>query len=153
MPMLVVDASNSTIKDSSSTIVSGTKPRNSVALNNLRFFISNQNCDFDLTQRSSITKIENDIFKKALTYNRLEVYPNPFNPEFNIVITSEKEQEAKLQIYDQLGRKILNETNFSTKKGENVIKLNFENFPSGVYIILAKFSDGKYLTQKIIKAK
>ena len=153
MPMLVVDASNSTIKDSSSTIVSGTKPRNSVALNNLRFFISNQNCDFDLTQRSSITKIENDIFKKALTYNRLEVYPNPFNPEFNIVITSEKEQEAKLQIYDQLGRKILNETNFSTKKGENVIKLNFENYPSGVYIILAKFSDGKYLTQKIIKAK
>lgn len=71
------------------------------------------------------------------------IYPNPTTS----IVTIENKSLKKVNVYDINGKKIV------ATKNENeleVVEINLESFPSGIYLIEAKTSKGIY-TKKIIK--
>ena len=67
------------------------------------------------------------------------IYPNPVNHELTITLDETK----RVEIYDQLGKLLLSETNPNAK-------INVSMLPKGIYIVKITTADGCY-TEKFIK--
>ena len=67
------------------------------------------------------------------------IYPNPVNHELTITLDETK----RVEIYDQLGKALLSETNPDAK-------INVSMLPKGIYIVKITTADGCY-TEKFIK--
>lgn len=80
--------------------------------------------------------------------DKINVFPNPFHTDFEIVIESPESGSAKIMIYDMLSR-IVHESSAKINIGANVIKVQ-PNIPTGVYILKIQKGD-RILFQKIIK--
>ncbi len=63
------------------------------------------------------------------------VFPNPFNNAFNIMLPLENRGSVSVSIFDMNGRKIF-QTNHSSKLG--VISIDAANFPTGEYLVHLK---------------
>ncbi|MCX7744044.1 MAG: C25 family cysteine peptidase [Flavobacteriales bacterium] len=89
--------------------------------------------------------IINDIYAGINDLNEehsaVNLYPNPANDFVNI---SGNELSWDIQAYDVTGKIIFNQNNFSSKQ------LNIESWASGVYTLVLKSSESKYLF-KLIK--
>lgn len=79
------------------------------------------------------------------------IYPNPFNSNTNLVYSLSKPQNTIISVFDLLGREIFSKTENSTQ-GINTSKINFNNQPSGTYIVLIN-NDEKKILQKVILIK
>ncbi|MBL7127879.1 MAG: T9SS type A sorting domain-containing protein [Ignavibacteria bacterium] len=89
-----------------------------------------------LTQNSKIPT------KYALMQN----YPNPFNPTTKIRFDLPKSTQAKLIIYDILGREVTTLVNEKLNAGSYEVEWNGSSYPSGVYfyrLITKDFSQTK----------
>ncbi|WP_179021391.1 zinc-dependent metalloprotease [Winogradskyella forsetii] len=79
--------------------------------------------------------------------DKLSIYPNPNNGEFNIAFNPRSGEEITIGVYDIRGRSIYNKVYSSASRFEEVIQLN--NAQSGVYMLT--ISDGaEKVTKKII---
>lgn len=79
-------------------------------------------------------------------------YPNPFNPNSKIKMQIAKLAEAKLVIFDILGREVVTLVNEELKPGTYEVDFDGTNYPSGVYYY--KLSAGKYTeTKKMVLIK
>ncbi|WP_281323434.1 reprolysin-like metallopeptidase [Flavobacterium aestivum] len=76
--------------------------------------------------------------------NNFSLYPNPNHGNFNIQFNSTTSNDAKISIYDLLGKQIFNETYKNEPKFNRNIHLNNTN--TGVYIL--KITDGDKETVK-----
>jgi hypothetical protein len=103
----------------------------------------------------------NEILLKNLTTNvslginnkseniELEVLPLPFDNELVMVVSIASAEKVNLQIVDLMG-KIIHQKELSLDSGKNIIKINSNNFPKGVYIL--NLHNSKYkINRKIIK--
>lgn len=71
-------------------------------------------------------------------YLPIRTYPNPFYNEVNIEVESSMSQEAKFELIDAQGRRILHFEN-TLKEGRNTFLLGLdENLPKGIYILNVK---------------
>lgn len=86
------------------------------------------NTSGQIVSLTNITNQEPDRFK--LYQN----YPNPFNSETNIQFEITKNDYYIFEIYDIIGRKLLELMNEQKNPGIYKIKARFENFSSGTYI-------------------
>jgi hypothetical protein len=97
-----------------------------------------------------ITQLSNIIPK---SFSLSQNYPNPFNPSTKIKFQITKLGNAKLVIYDALGREVSTLVNEQLQPGIYESELDGSNFPSGVYFYqltvnseqLTKFTETKKL--------
>ncbi len=89
--------------------------------------------------RLNFTSLSNSNFEKIEN----NIYPNPTNGIVNI---SSTENLKSVQVFDILGKQILEKNIFSTQT-----QLDLSNFISGVYLLKIESKNGKIKTQKIIK--
>jgi hypothetical protein len=82
--------------------------------------------------------------------NEVLIYPNPTSQEGYIQIQAEQSELAIIQIQNSLGNEVINQT-FELNKGNNTKWLNFENLPSGIYLVKISIN-GKDLVKKWIKS-
>ena len=75
----------------------------------------------------------------------LDVFPNPNHGHFNIKLTGNHE-DGQLILTDMTGRKIFEKVIF---KEENLIEINQENLPQGVYF-LSFVTDGLRTVRKVV---
>ena len=96
-----------------------------------------------------------------LSFNGLEIpkeftlypaFPNPFNPITNIQYGLPKSSYVKMEIYDIMGRSVVELVNSFQPAGTYEIIWNAENYNSGIYLIRCT-SESKVLTQKILLVK
>ncbi len=85
-------------------------------------------------------------------------YPNPFNPTTTIPFILLEDATISWQIYDVLGRRVMETGEQEFLSGEHAQEFNMNGFASGMYIVRAKLDrerDGttKYRTQKIMLIK
>jgi hypothetical protein len=85
-------------------------------------------------------------------------YPNPFNPTTNIPITLIEGAEIGWQVFDILGRKVMEFPPEQLESGEHVKPLDFNGFPSGVYLVRARLERDRnpkpiYRTMKVMLIK
>jgi uncharacterized delta-60 repeat protein len=79
-------------------------------------------------------------------------YPNPFNPKSKIKFEISKLSEAKLIIYDVLGKEIVALVNEQLTPGTYEVEWDASNYPSGVYYY--KLTTGDFVeTKKMVLIK
>ena len=87
---------------------------------------------------TSITALTNTV---PVEYSLKQNYPNPFNPSTNIVFDIPKSTNAKLLIYNTLGREIESIDFGFLKAGSYNYEWNPDNLSSGVYFYTLKAND------------
>jgi len=100
-----------------------------------------------ITKRISLNIINNGI-DSYTTGNDLQLFPNPFSAEAELLINVEKEKIVCLEIFDSNG-KLVSKTNYELTTGENCIKISASQYRlnKGVYNGRL-FISGKYQTLK-----
>ena len=78
---------------------------------------------------------------------RVDIYPVPNNGHFNIEIRSEKETTYSLDIYNDLGLRILSDQTI-TVNGTRVYTADLGNVPAGLYTVILK-NDGSQILRKV----
>ncbi|MAX13528.1 MAG: hypothetical protein CMG11_05725 [Candidatus Marinimicrobia bacterium] len=95
---------------------------------------------------------DSEIFPE--TFNILNTYPNPFNPNLSIDFYIESPGVVDLEVYDIMGNlveKIITQ-NF-TASGLNTVVWNAEQFSSGEYIVRLKIDEVVYATKMVALVK
>jgi hypothetical protein len=79
------------------------------------------------------------------------VRPNPVETRFALDIYSETDNESsQIILYDLLGREVLREKTVLSKGG-NTLKLNVGHLQSGMYYLKVMDSEGRFLSETIMK--
>ncbi len=87
--------------------------------------------------------------EKAITS---QGYPNPFNPETNIVFNMPEQAHVKIEIYNTLGQRVTTLFDDIAEKGETTVKWNAAGLATGVYIYRLESQDFVQ-TQKLLFLK
>ncbi len=74
--------------------------------------------------------------------NSIKIYPNPAK---EYIILSALENDLQVEIYDMLGKKILQTQTLAFQT-----KINIDSISKGVYLVKISNSKSQYLIQKII---
>jgi choice-of-anchor B domain-containing protein len=85
--------------------------------------------------------------KVTATLNQFEVFPNPSNGEFQLIVSGKKQSKICLEVIDMLGRQ-MEVINFTQLELLQKIDLNFSYLPTGIYHLNLK-SDKNQQTKKI----
>jgi hypothetical protein len=75
-----------------------------------------------------------------------QAYPNPFNPSTTIRFLLPKPEYVKLEVYNNIGQKIVTLIDRNMNAGEHAVEFNAESLSSGIYhyrIEAGKFQDVK----------
>jgi hypothetical protein len=127
-------------------------------------FSKNSDADFYFNITSALTKREaynkdlsflipklgnNEIIEECL---QLDVFPNPFSDHLQINMLVNKNSNASLSLFDQLG-KILNKTHHQVYKGHNSISYDItKGIPNNTYYLLVETEFCKEVI-KLVKSK
>ncbi|HOZ29867.1 MAG TPA: PKD domain-containing protein [Bacteroidales bacterium] len=87
--------------------------------------------------------------EQLIAENSVNVYPNPSTGFVNIQINDESVSNFNIEIYDALGRKIINE--FSDN-GPNEYIADLSSYPEGLYIIRISFGE-RIVNKKLLLSK
>ncbi|MGB5847057.1 MAG: T9SS type A sorting domain-containing protein [Ignavibacteriaceae bacterium] len=79
----------------------------------------------------------------------LSSYPNPFNPQTNIVIAINYKSFVKLNIYNSIGEMVKTLYSGLLDEGEYNFSLNGQTFSSGIYIVMLQ-TDREILKHKVV---
>ncbi|MBI5727343.1 MAG: T9SS type A sorting domain-containing protein [Ignavibacteriales bacterium] len=72
-------------------------------------------------------------YDKQFTFDLCQNYPNPFNPATTIAFTIPEKTNARLDVFDLLGRKVAELTNKEYQPGNHTLQWDASNYPTGVY--------------------
>lgn len=87
---------------------------------------------------------------KAGEDNRYNLYPVPNDGEFTVAITTPDEQQFSIQVYDPLGKKIYEHTDFVIN-GDFRKAINLKPMPTGIYTIAFRTKDGNVVRKFYIR--
>lgn len=124
MPVMIVDARNTTLVDSSVFVAgAGYKTRQVVAMNNLRYFISTLNKTYSLASNNILLNSEEkpDNPSAQWSFAIENNYPNPFNAMTSIRFTALRESFIEISVFNAVGAKVKN--------------LSRDIFPAGQYTL------------------
>lgn len=140
IPFIIVDARNTTKVDSSIYRAgSSIAPRQSAAMNNLRYSVSKNNHLVYAVQEGKFL-LPSDITTESpsvKSYFLGQNYPNPFNPATTIIYTIPASMGnvsvTSLRIYDVLGRETATLVNEEKPPGTHQVTWAASGYPSGIY--------------------
>ncbi len=144
-PFFIVNASNTTLIDSSVfSPANNSQTRQVVGMNNLRYSVSNLLDEYSLTNRSLVTLIEDDKSAQAKDFFMISNYPNPFNASTTLYLNLPLSSSIKISIFNILGQEIADVYNGYLKEGNYNINIELKEFSSGIYFVLASYSNKQF---------
>lgn len=102
--------------------------------------------------KTSIITNVNENYKKYLDFSLSQNFPNPFNSTTMINFGLPEENNAVLELYNVLGKKIRDLINGFMPSGKHSFQLNAEGLPSGTYFYVLR-TPGFTETKKLILLK
>lgn len=94
-----------------------------------------------LVQTASTGITENDVF------GAVNIYPNPFNEQLTVDLSSVKDQDVSVQIFDLTGKLLKTVDN---KAGNQLVEISMIGYAKGMYQVVLTTGDAKSM-QKIVK--
>ncbi|MFA7419060.1 MAG: T9SS type A sorting domain-containing protein [Melioribacteraceae bacterium] len=91
-------------------------------------------------------------FTDELSFNLVQNFPNPFNPETVIKFELPKASYVKLRVYNTLGEEVGNLLNEKKDAGIYSVDFNAKDLPSGVYLYRLE-TNGYTQTKKMLLVK
>ncbi len=104
--------------------------------NELKITIDTTTANVKYEMLKMLTSNKPIIETKKAVVNSFEVFPNPTLGEVTLNISSEKNQTSVINVYDLLGRKVLELFKGSIESGEKQVSANLSKLPKGLYFIL-----------------
>lgn len=83
--------------------------------------------------------------------NKMIMYPNPTQGNFNIEYTLESAQDVTYNVYNNLGQVVLNGTEGTQQAGRNAVKFDLSNFSTGQYSVQMLIGNEVNITRSFIK--
>lgn len=80
----------------------------------------------------------------------LSIFPNPAINQLSLLIDIDKSTDARVIIYDELGRKVTEDYQKTLYQGSNTIELDVDSYKSGVYFVRL-IIDNQEIVKQIIK--
>ncbi len=80
----------------------------------------------------------------------LEVYPSPNNGQFNVTISTAKEEHYDLLIYQAHGSLIYEEKDIVVK-GQMDHKVNIDTYPAGIYYVILRDNNGQIMKRVVVE--
>ena len=121
-----------------------------------------ENTDFFEAEISDIGSFGLFEFKDSINlvpneFDIVDLYPNPFNPTLNVLVSIPYESFLNVEIFDLNGKKI--KTLFNEKVNQGNVNLEWDglsdngaNISSGVYFVMTKFNN-QTITKKVTMLK
>lgn len=85
------------------------------------------------------------------TNNSIDIFPNPSNGNFTMLISAEKHESTLIEIFDMSGR-IIHKQSAIIQEGINAIDLSASHLSDGIYFVSARIN-GQLVKQKLIIKK
>lgn len=82
--------------------------------------------------------------------NKVSVYPNPNNGEFNINVSTTGAQKLDIQVMNAIGQ-VVESRNVAAKSGANTIKFNGADWNKGIYFVSINNGETKMTKKVLIK--
>ncbi|MBL57103.1 MAG: hypothetical protein CMP61_07950 [Flavobacteriales bacterium] len=95
-------------------------------------------------------KITSSVGTQELNISSVGTFPNPASNLLNIVFDQKNADESKIDIYNISGVKIYSNT-IQGHRGINTLKLNVDNYASGLYMINISSQGGSILSKIMVK--
>lgn len=152
LPLIVIDARNTTLVDSSTFIAgAGYKARQVVAMNELRYFVSNISKTYSLDSNSIVTGMRFDgaDTKETGSSSLMQNFPNPFIDKTTIRFQMSEPGEIEVSVFNISGERVANLFPGFRSAGISEIIWNGksdsgEKLPAGVYSYLIRNRSHKY---------
>lgn len=90
------------------------------------------------------------IRSKDKIWSLSDIYPNPFNNELNLDISTLEKQEVNIVVYDVYGKINYNEK-IQLNEGNNKLRYNFEYLNKGIYNLQITDKENNQFTRKFVK--
>jgi hypothetical protein len=117
--------------------------------NSYSIHISQYYYTLNVKQIDKPTEVEKRNVDRITHFTLYQNYPNPFNPSTTIKYSLSRSSNIILELYDILGRKLLDIDAGFRVAGEHIVTLKIDNLPSGVYFY--KLSSSYYsITKKLV---
>lgn len=84
------------------------------------------------------------------SFNTLSLAPNPATEFSTISFTKENSNETNIEIFNQLGQKVMTVFNETVSPGENKIQLNVAEFANGTYFVRISDADNSSMIKMVI---
>jgi len=101
----------------------------------------------NLTNIGDVLGVENQVQLFDLDWN---IYPNPLNDKATITYELGKASAVKVDVIDELGKKVKLASLYNGIQGFNTVQLDLTTLKSGIYFISLSVEE-KQFTQQIIK--
>lgn len=88
-------------------------------------------------EKTFSTKIKLSNQQAGYAFEINTIYPNPTSQNATILFTFNEDEQINYALYNSVGQMIYSE-NILAKKGENLLELNLQGFPTGIYTIALK---------------
>jgi hypothetical protein len=97
---------------------------------------------------NDINNVKNEQLPTEYTIS--DNYPNPFNPKTRINVTLPKSGKVRIDIYNLLGQKVIDEIERNFNAGENYIDLELNGLSNGFYIARIAIDEKYTVTKKLM---
>jgi uncharacterized lipoprotein YddW (UPF0748 family)/N-acetylmuramoyl-L-alanine amidase len=77
-------------------------------------------------------------------------FPNPFSNQFQFKLDSDVDEDVELVVYNYMGQ-VVYQNYYSTKKGENTITINSNQWSQGIYLMLVRTDSGRKSVYELVK--
>jgi len=121
-------------------------------INNTTGWVVGSNCILKTTNGGNIVSLQNYSSSIPENYSLLQNYPNPFNPVTKIKFDIPEQSNAKIIIYDLLGRVVSTLVNEQLKPGSYSVDWDGAAFASGVYFY-SLVTEGFTETKRMVLVK
>lgn len=100
-----------------------------------------------LTSVGDVLGVDN----KTLVFDKdWSIYPNPITKEATISFSLLKSNTVKINVIDELGRRVKPTKNYNAQQGSNTMQIDLADLNSGIYFVSLSI-EGKQFVQQIIK--
>jgi uncharacterized protein (TIGR02145 family) len=114
---------------------------------NPKVYIAESGTDGSFTF-SNITDVKEDELPSG--YNVSENYPNPFNPRTRIQITMPNSGNVKIEAYNALGQKVIEDINKQFSAGSNSVELELNGLTNGIYLARISIDNNYSVIKKLM---
>ncbi len=117
---------------------------------------SSMNDDFIASLRDCIggekrLSVDSDQFESSSTYQRVKIFPNPTNANFNVKLESNLRGKGEITILTMEGKELMTiPIGFESNVFQKEILLG-TMVPPGLFLVKVQFPDGQIQTKKVVK--
>ena len=103
--------------------------------------------DLSGISRGGVTSNESEIL--PVTFALTASYPNPFDEELNVEVTTSAPDRIEIELFDVLGARVASMPTAAISAGKTRIRVQTDHLPAGIYVVQIRAESGGILNKLV----